>query len=478
MRPEYDIVVIGAGAAGLTASGMSALLGAKTALIEQARLGGECTWTGCIPSKTLLHAASVAHTLRTAGEFAGRGDSAAHGEPLRPSFERAMERVRSVQQRIYDDADAPPNMEKLGVTVIPETAEFIDPHTIQAGSHRITSKRFIIATGSRPRTLRLDCAVLTADTLWGLSTLPGRLAIAGAGPVAIEMAQAFRRLGSQVTVIAPGDGILPRDDRELTSMLQAELEREGVRFVPGTKVFTGRVLGGKTVLGLENGSQIECDAVLAAIGREPNLHGVHLDKAGVRWSEKGVEIDARCRTSQRHIYAIGDVTGRHQFTHMAEHMAKVAVTNAVLRWPAKVDERHVTWCTFTEPELGQTGIPAHELKGSHRVFRFPFSRLDRAITEGRTTGMVKVSTDTSGRILGASILGARAGELLAAYSVAMRNGVRLADVSNTIHAYPTFSLANRRAADQWSMSYLDSPILKVVKRVLGHRGVLKGSGVL
>jgi pyruvate/2-oxoglutarate dehydrogenase complex dihydrolipoamide dehydrogenase (E3) component len=290
-----------------------------------------------------------------------------------------MERVRAIRQRVYDESDAPPNMERLGVEVIPDEAHFTDPHTVELGTGRkLTSRYFVIATGSRPRTLAAHVPVYTNETIFDIDALPARLAVVGAGPVGIELAQAFRRLGSEVTVIGSSSSILPRDDAELTAILRGTLESEGIRFQLGQKLE-------------DNLSAIEADAVLAAIGRELITDGLQLEKAAIAFDHSGIRIDRRCRTSRRHIYAVGDVTGRFLFTHMAEHMAKVAVTNAILPWPRKLDYAHVAWCTFTDPELAHVGASEDDLKKDRirfDVYRFPFSRLDRALTDDATIGMV------------------------------------------------------------------------------------------
>ncbi len=475
MRLEYDMVVIGGGAAGLTSAGMSALLGAKTALIERGRLGGECTWTGCIPSKALLGAARAAQQIRTADRF---GLASTEPEIV---FARVMEHVRSVRQHVYEEADAPPNMERLGVEVVPGSARFLDPHTVEvtdgSGTRRLRSRFFVIATGSRPKKPEFAEPALTNESLFELTERPRRLLVLGAGPVGIEMAQAFRRLGSEVVVVAPGEGILRRDDPAHAAILRDCLAREGVKFRFGRRV-TG-VEQGKARL--DNGEVLACDAVLAATGRRPSVDGLQLEKAGVRVGEKGVGIDTRCRTSQRHIYAAGDVTGRHQFTHMAEHMAKVAVTNALLRWPKSLDEKHVVWCTFTDPELATLGESEEDLRrrgAKYGVFRLPFDRLDRAITEGETAGEIKVFGDPAGRILGASIVGAQAGEMISHYALAMRNHIRMQNISDTVHPYPTFTLGNRRVADQFGARQLDSPLLGLLGKVLRYRGTRKGSAAL
>lgn len=473
MHTDYDLIVIGGGAGGLTAAGMAALLGAKTALIEQDRLGGECTWTGCIPSKCLLHAASVAQTIRTAEHY---GFEAV---VPRISFPAVVARMHAVQQQIYDETDAPPNMEKLGVEVVKGTAAFLDPHAVEVNGRSLRSRFFVIATGSTPRTPNFSAPVLTSETIFRLTAQPGHLVVIGGGPMGVEMAQAFRRLGSQVTVVVAGNEILPKDDEELAAILRGRLESEGIRFLQQTRVTGAEVQGPSIAVKLSDGGIIECDAMLAAMGREVGTGPLRLDRAGVRADRNGIVVNHRCRTSVPHIYAVGDATGRYQLTHMAEHMAKVAITNCILRWPSSMDESNVPWCTFTSPELAHTGRNERNLDTQKiSVVRFPFRRTDRAVTEGATDGMVKLIADRRGRVLGASVLGPRAGELINIWTLAMRKGLRLSDVSATIHPYPTYALANRRAADRWEERKLSWPVLALLGRVFGYRGTRKGSSVL
>jgi pyruvate/2-oxoglutarate dehydrogenase complex dihydrolipoamide dehydrogenase (E3) component len=459
---EYDVAVIGGGTAGLVAAGMSALLGAKTALIEENRLGGDCTWTGCIPSKTLLHTAAVTHAARAA-EARGliRCDA-------QVNFASVMRHVREVRSTVYQQADAPPNIEKLGVEVIASRAQFADPHTLQLPGRKLTSRYFVIASGSRPRLPGFDIPVLTNETLFELEEQPRRLLVLGAGPIGIEMAQAFQRLGSEVTVVDPGEHILSKDDPELTSILRGVLAKEGVRLEMGRKVVSLERRQEGIAATLDNGETLGCDRVLAAMGREPVIEGLGLDCAGVKYTQDGIAIDAQCRTSRLHIFASGDVTGKYLFTHMAEHMSKVAISNAILKIPRSIDERRITWCTFTSPELARVG--ANKAPGC-RVYRFPFSKIDRAVTESSTTGLVKVLASRSGEVLGASILGEHAGEMIAEWALAMRHGLKLKDIADTVHPYPTYALGNRQAADEWYMKRLASPLLGLLGKAFGYRGV-------
>ncbi len=479
MKYDLDMLVIGGGAAGLTAAGMSAVLGAKTALVEARRLGGDCTWYGCIPSKSLLRAAAIAHQMRTAGRFGLTPANVGH------DFARVMERVHSVREHVYADADAPPNLERLGAEVIPGRARFVGPHAVEidanGGTRTLSSRYFIVATGSSPRLPAFDTdgtvPVLTNEAIFELDRLPEHMLVLGAGPVGIEMAQAFQRLGSSVTLVTRGGGILGRDDRELAATLLEHLRGEGIRFLLDTRIVRIQSGGAQTA----NGARVAADALLVAAGRRPNLERLGLESAGVETNDRGIVVNHRCQSSTRHIYACGDVAGRHLFTHMAEHMAKTAVTNAILRIPSKVDERHVTWTTFTDPELARVGASEAELDRSrtgYSVYRFPFSHLDRAITDSETTGLIKVLASRWGRILGVSILGSHAGEMIGEYALAMRHGVSLSKVSATIHPYPTYVLGNRRAADQFMLAKLTPGMVRWLRRLLGLRGGVRGAAVL
>ncbi|HEX8984022.1 MAG TPA: FAD-dependent oxidoreductase [Bryobacteraceae bacterium] len=475
MKYDFDMLVIGGGAAGLTAAGMSAVLGAKTALVEARKLGGDCTWHGCVPSKSLLRAATVAHEIRTAGRLGLTPAGVEH------DFARVMERVHAVRERIYADADAPPHFEKLGVEVITGRARFLGPHAVEiemdGGARRLTSRYFVVATGSSTRTPQLatdgTVPVLTNETIFELDRLPKRLLVLGAGPAGIEMAQAFQRLGSAVTVATHGSGILGRDDRELAAILLDHLRGEGIQFLVEAQVV--RLQAGAAHFA--SGGRVEADALLAAVGRRPNVESLHLEAAGVQVNDKGIAVNRRCQSSARHIYGCGDVAGRHLFTHMAGHRAKVAVTNAVLHIRSRMDERHVAWTTFTDPELAHVGGSEAEMKRTgtaYSVYRFRFSQLDRAITDSETTGVVKVLANWWGRILGVSILGAHAGEMIGEYALAMRNRVSLGKVSSTIHPYPTYALGNRQAVDQFMMAKLTPRMVRWFQRLFGLRGDIRG----
>jgi pyruvate/2-oxoglutarate dehydrogenase complex dihydrolipoamide dehydrogenase (E3) component len=475
----HDIIVIGGGAAGLTAAGMAAHIGAKVVMIERHRLGGDCTWTGCVPSKTLLHAAHLAHSAREAERF---GIARPTGEV---DFAAVMAHVRRVREEVFEDADHPDRFRAMGIDVSEGEARFVDAHTVEVqsahGSERFTAKRIVIVSGARPVIPPIeglgDAPYLTSDTLFELDTLPPRLAIIGAGPIGTEMAQAFQRLGSRVTVIDMAERILGNDDAELAGMLRQKLEEEGVAYHLGASVRRVERRGvGVAVHLTRNEREVleEADALLVATGRRPSVESLGLEEAGVVYSPRGITVDRRCRTNVRHIYAAGDVTGRYQLTHMSEHMAKIAVSNALLRVPMKLDTKHVSWATYTDPELAHVGTTEARLRerGTRfRTYRFPYSKVDRAITEGATTGLIKVhAREFDGKILGASVLGRSGGELICEYAVAMKNGLTLRKLADTIHPYPSYGQAARRAADQWYVQKQSPRTVRFLQRLFGFRG--------
>lgn len=478
MAYDYDLVVIGGGAAGLTGSGLGATLGAKTLMVESERLGGDCTWYGCVPSKALLKAGKVAHTVRRANA-AGIVTS-----EVEVSFEHVMGELDRIREEIYHDADRPEIYEERGVEVAFGHASFMDPHTVsienEEGTRSVSSRYFLIATGAKafvPPIPGIDnVSYLTNETLFELKSQPSSLAIVGGGPIGCEMAQSFSRLGTEVTVIDMGERILSNDDEELASILHEQLRKEGVSFElgAGVKKFEKKDSGIAITIERDGTSSVvEAESVLMATGRRANVKGLNLEAAGVT-VDKGVVVNDKCRTNVKHIYASGDVTGRYQFTHMSEHMSKVALTNMLTKFPMKIDSKHVPWVTFTEPEVAHVGATKKELEengSSYVTYRFPYSRVDRALTDGVPEGVIKVyGRRRSGKILGVDIVGASAGELLGEFSVAMKNGVTLRNIADTIHAYPTFALGARRLADQWYIKNHTPLFARVLKTIFRYRG--------
>ena len=477
MSSDYDVAVIGGGAAGLTMSAIAAGLGAKTLLMERDRLGGDCTWTGCVPSKMLLKAAAVAQTVRKAGRYGIRCSA--------PSvdFDHIRGQLDRLRQSVHDDADSPARMAALGVDVLGAAAKFRDPHTIEVAGHGLVRGRVIvIATGAEPAVPPipgLDATdYLTSESVFELASLPPRLVVIGAGPVGVELAQAFARLGSRVTVLERQDRILPAHDAELAGRLRDSLAAEDVQLEAGADVVAvareGRERVVRYVASDGRARRAAFDQLLIATGRIARTSGVALEKAGITYSAKGIPVNRRCRTNVRHIYAVGDVTGRYAHTHMSEHMARVAAVNAVLRLRRSLDEKTVPGVVFTDPELACVGAAETDLAMlgmRYATYAFPYSKLDRAVIDRAEGGLVKLfARPASGRILGAAILGERAGELISQVAVAMRAGVTLRRLSDTIHPYPTFGQGVRRAADQWYARRASPRAIRLVQRLFRYRG--------
>lgn len=480
MKTMYDSAVIGGGAAGLTAAGISANFGAKTIMIEQDRLGGDCTWTGCVPSKTLIKAATVLHSAKEASKYGLIFDVES------VDTAKVMKHVDQVRREIYEEADKPEIFEEMGIDVEFGEASFVDENTLiikqKNGDERtITARYFFICTGAKAFVPPIkgieNIEYLTNESLFEIDDLPKKLLIVGAGPIGTEMAQSFQRLGSEVHVLDMAPRILMNDNPELSEILKEQLESEGINYYLNASIDELK----KTKTGVEvhyslddKSHSVGGDAILFATGRKANIDSLNLEKAVVESTKKGISINDKCRTNQSHIYAIGDVTGEYQFTHMSEHMAKIATSNALLKVPMKIDRDHVPWVTYTDPELGHVGATEQQLNDageSFEVYTFPFNKIDRAITDGNTTGLIKVfAKKWSGKILGASILGAHAGEMISQYAMAMKNGVSLRDFADTIHPYPSYGLGARRAADQWYIKNQSETLVKWIQRIFRYRG--------
>lgn len=474
MKPEFDLCVIGGGSAGLVVAAGGAGLGAKVALVEKHALGGDCLWTGCVPSKALLHSAKVAQTVRTAGRAAVRA-----AEP-EVSLPEAMDRVRSVIAAI-EPHDSPERFRSMGIEVIFGAGRFTAPDRFEVNGRSLTARRFVIATGSRPAIPPIPglatTPYLTNETLFDLRESVPRLAILGAGPIGTEMAQAFRRLGSEVEVLDVAGQILPREDDDLAGVVARQLAEEGVRFSLGTKVIEAAGQPGDIRLTVEDKTggkrEVEGSHLLVAVGRKPNLESLGLDAAGVALDNGRLVLDARLRTTHRCIYACGDVAGPYLFTHTAEHQAGVVLRNALFHWPAKMEARAVPWCTFTDPELARVGLSEREAREQgipHRVYCLDFAGLDRAMTDDAAQGCAKLVTSPRGKILGAAIVGAGAGELIHEYVLALRKNLSVSDLAGTIHIYPTLAQINRRLAEQRLKAGLTPTAKRWIKLIFGLRG--------
>lgn len=451
---RFDLIIIGAGVAGLVSASGAAQLGARVALVDRSSFGGDCLNFGCVPTKRLVRSAKVASIIKRAGEFGIEDVS------YRVDFPRVMESVRSIQGKI-GERDDPERFRKMGVEVFFGAGRFIDPHTFEVNGGRLYGRNFIIATGSDPVVPPIpglkDCGVLTNKSVLELKELPSSIVILGAGPIGMEYAQIFARLGSKVTVIGKYDQILPKEDKELADALQKVLEAEGVAVDRRGVIKEARRNGGKVEIYAECAAGEKtylCDCVMAATGRKPNVEGLGLDAAGVVYDAgKGIKVDSTLRTSRRHIYGCGDVVGSHAFTHVAEYHAGIAISNALFPFlRRKVDYRVVPWATFTDPELARVGVTEAEAVEKYggknvKVYRHDFNENDRAVIKGEAAGRIKLVCDRKGQILGAHILGPGAGELIHEYALAMQTRTPVTKISRTIHVYPTVAQGLKRAAD-------------------------------
>lgn len=454
---KRDLTIIGGGAGGLVVASVAAQLGLKVTLIErEGRLGGDCLHHGCVPSKTLIHAAKVASLMRRGAEY---------GLPaINPEVDlgRVNDHVRSVIDHIQQHDD-PERFRSYGCELIFGAARFLDPHGVQVNDRQIRSRRFVIATGSRPLIPPIEgleeAGYLTNRDLFSLRTLPSRLMVLGGGPIGLEMAQAFSRLGSQVTVVERLPHLLPQEDPEIADALQDRLVAEGIRIHTSTSAERVARAGDHRVVVCNGNREFDADQILVAVGRRPNVDDLGLQAAGIKVTSKGITVDRRMRTSQKHIYACGDVCGPYPFTHMAEYQAGIVISNAVFRFPKRTDYRVVPWVTFTDPELARVGLTeqqAREQGIEPKVLRFAFKDVDRALTEVETGGLTKLVTH-KGRILGAAILGPHAGELIHEIVLAMQTGAGIGAISAAIHAYPTLAQIHRRAVNTAYAPRLFSP---------------------
>lgn len=468
-QPEFDIVVIGGGSGGLVVAAGGAALGAKVALVEKNRLGGDCLWYGCVPSKTLIKSARVAYQMRHADRWA-----LTPAAP-RPDLARVMERVAEVIKGIEPN-DSPERFRGLGVEVFFGAGKFVARGAFEVNGRKLTAKTFVIATGSRPAVPRLPgierTPFLTNETIFDLREPVPSLLVVGAGPIGCEMAQAFRRLGSEVTVVDVAPRILPREDADAAAVVFAALTAEGIRHHLGAAILScqGRKGDIRVMLRTADGRPTELVGthLLIAAGRLANIEGLGLDAAGVELDNgRFVLGDDGLRTTNPAIYVIGDAAGGAQFTHVAEHHAGILLRHAIFRMRWAKPSPVVPSCTYTDPELARVGLSEAEAKHqgvAHRIYRFAFDDIDRARAEGETTGFAKIVTDPRGKVLGAAIVGAHAGELIAEFVGAMRHGLGLSKILATIHVYPTYAEANKYAAGVWRRAHVPRTALRFAER--------------
>jgi pyruvate/2-oxoglutarate dehydrogenase complex dihydrolipoamide dehydrogenase (E3) component len=472
---RYNLVVVGAGTAGLVSAAGAAGLGAKVALVERHLMGGDCLNVGCVPSKALLRAARAVADVRAAAAFGVR----VPGE-VTVDFGAVMERMRRVRADIAPN-DGAARFRALGVDVYLGQGRFTGRDTLEVGGQTLRFARAVIATGARaaapPIPGLASGAYLTNETLFDLTALPARMAVIGGGPIGCEMAQAFARFGSRVVLLERGPRVLPRDDAEAAAIVAEALRRDGVELLTGTTTThvgrqdEARVLSLETAAGSR---ELVVDALLVAAGRAPNVDGLGLDAAEVRHdAHRGVEVDDRLRTSNARIYAAGDVCSRFQFTHAADFMARLVLRNALFLGRARASALVIPWCTFTDPELAQVGLTAEaaaEQGLAIETFVQPLAENDRALLDGESEGFVKVHlAGGSDVIVGATIVARHAGEMLSELTLAMGAGKGLSTIAATIHPYPTQADAVRRVGDLRARTRLTPLVQRLFERWLAWR---------
>ena len=478
-QPLYDLVVLGGGTAGLISAAIAAGLGAKVAMVERELLGGDCLNYGCVPSKGLLSVSKRLGMMRRAADYGITG-----GADLKAEFSRVMARMRGMRAGIGHH-DGAPRFRDLGVDVFLGEGHFTATSSVEVKLHdgnlrSLVFKRAVIATGARPLVFPTpgleEAGYLTNLSLFALTELPSSLVVVGAGPIGVEMAQAFARFGTQVTIVAMDTHILPREDPEAAAIVQQALEQDGVRFELGAKMGRVERRDGRKVLVYERDGkegEVAAEELLIAIGRRPNVDGIGLEKAGVKFSNSGVEVDDGLRTANKRIFAAGDVAGSFQFTHAADAMARIVIRNAFFFGRGKVSALTMPWSTYTDPEVAHVGLYENQEEEEGCALtslRMEFSEIDRNILEGETEGFAKVIfEEKSGRLRGATAVGAHAGELLGEMLVAVSRRMKIAELSGIIHPYPTSVSIWGRLGDKASGARLTPGVAKLLRRIIGWR---------
>ena len=461
---KTDLLVIGAGSGGLSVAAGAVQMGADVVLLEDHKMGGDCLNYGCVPSKALIAAGKQAHLMRNGAKF-----GVANVTP-QVDYAAAKDHVNSVIATI-EPVDSVERFEGLGVNVIQERGRFIDANTVQAGEYEITARRIVVSTGSSPFVppiAGLDTVpYLTNETLWELRAQPAHLLVVGGGPIGIEMAQAHLRLGSRVTVIEGGKA-MGKDDPELASVVLDRLRDEGM--VIEEDALAAEISGkaGDITVTAKDGRVFKGSHLLMAVGRAANVNDLGLDKAGIAYDRGGIKVDASMRTSNKKVYAIGDVAGQLQFTHVAGYHAGVVIRSILFGLPSKAKQDHLPWATYTDPELAQVGLTEAQARKTHgaavEVARLELHENDRAIAEAKTTGFIKVMV-VKGRPVGASIVGASAGDLIGVWALAIANKLKMSQVAGMVAPYPTLGEVNKRAAGAYFSPRLFENAM--VKRVVG-----------
>ncbi len=452
---DFDMGVIGAGAAGLTVTAGAAQLGAKTLLVEKEReLGGDCLHFGCVPSKTLIRTAHIYHFMKHARKF-----GLPQIEFPKVDFKEVRKRIRSVIGSIQEH-DSEARFCGLGAEVTYGEPRYVDPHTIRLNGSTYSAKNWVIATGSSPSIPPVEgmneTPIITNKEIFSLDHLPKSMIILGAGPIATEMAQAFRRLGSEVSVVQRSGQILSKEDKDMADQVLGVLRAEGVRFFLNASIVRTRDPGSEreVVIKLNEGQEktLKAETILVAMGRKPNLENLGLEDIGVSLHKKGITVDSRMRSSQKHIYAAGDVTGQYLFTHAAGYEGGIVISNALFHLPRKADYTFLPWCTYTDPELASIGMNEKAAKAAgidYSVWTESFNANDRSLAEGERIGKIKMLLDEKEKPLGVQILGPQAGELLGEWVAVLNGKMKLSTLASAVHPYPTLGEINKRVAGNY-----------------------------
>lgn len=470
---RYNLVVIGAGTAGLVSAAGGAMLGARVALVERHLMGGDCLNYGCVPSKALIRAARATYAISEAQEFG------IHALEPKVNFSEVMKRLRRVRADIspHDSAE---RFRGFGADIYLGEARFVGRNTIEVEGERLEFKKAIIASGARAAVPSIpglkETGFLTNETVFSLTELPRRLIVVGGGPIGCELAQSFSRLGSKVSIISDSVALLPKEDRDAAAILVRHFEREHIAMILGATI--QRVQGGagdkRVVFELENGTeQVSGDEILVAVGRTPNLEGLGLESAGVRYDAKGVKVDDNLRTSNHDIFAAGDVASRYQFTHAAEAMGRIALQNALFFGRKRASDLIIPWCTFTDPEIAHVGLnerDALELGNDVETFTLPYEENDRAVVDGELNGFARIHTNKKdGRILGATLVSSHAGESIGELVMAIQRNLKIGELSAVIHPYPTQAEIIKRLGDLSMRSRLKPWIKKALVKIFKWR---------
>ncbi|MDF1684330.1 MAG: FAD-dependent oxidoreductase [Legionellaceae bacterium] len=466
-----DIAILGGGAGGLSLAAGAVQLGANVVLVESGKMGGDCLNYGCVPSKALLSAAKSAHHMRNAKTLG------VHAKTIKINFQEVMQHVRASIEHIAEH-DSVARFEALGVRVIQASGKFINSQTLEAGAYHIQAKRFVIATGSHafvPPISGLDSVSYeTNETIFNIEILPSHLIVIGGGPIGCELAQAFAMLGSNVTILE-GFQILPQDDPDAVGLVRESLKSMGICIYEGIKVSSVKSIESKIRKGLSvviesEGEQIHIDGthLLVATGRRANVDGLGLEASHVKYSDRGIDVDARLRSSNKKIYAMGDVAGRYQFTHIANYHAGIVLRNILFKLPVKINTHAVPWVTYTEPELAHVGmlVKNAEKRPDLSITTSCVADNDRAVVSGETRGKITVITNRKGRVLGATIVGPDAGELILPWVIAVREKKSLRMFTDTIIPYPTLSEMSKRVAGEFYKPQLFSRKMRNLVRFL------------